>query len=189
MEWMILPLKRYADFSGRSRRREYWMFALFTVLVNLAFIAVIFAVGGGAMFALASGTNPDSTTIMAAGGSVGIVYLVSVVFSLAILIPSIAVGVRRLHDTDRSGWWLVAPLAPYVLVIVLGLGVAGSIASGNVSSGAGIGLGIGIAVAMLAVLGLAITVFVFMCLDGTRGPNRFGPDPKNPDANFAEVFS
>jgi uncharacterized membrane protein YhaH (DUF805 family) len=189
MEWMIMPLKRYADFSGRSRRKEYWMFALFTILVNIGFVTLMFVAGGGAMFAAMSGREPNPAGVMAAGGAIGIIYLLSVIFSLAILIPSIAVGVRRLHDTNRRGWWLLAPLAPYVVMIVLGLGVAGSLASGNASNGAAATLAIAFGVCGLAVFVLGIVLIVFMCLDGTRGPNRFGPDPKDPGGDLESVFS
>ena len=89
MEWMILPLKRYADFSGRSRRKEYWMFFLFTIIVSVA-LGIIDAVLG-----LNFGSGFSSNGVL---GSL---------FSLATLVPSLAVGIRRLHDTDRSGWWLL----------------------------------------------------------------------------------
>jgi uncharacterized membrane protein YhaH (DUF805 family) len=80
-------------------------------------------------------------------------------------IPALAVAVRRLHDTNRSGWWLLAPLAGYV-VMFIGAGVGGSVG------------GILAMVGMIAVLGLGLTLIVFMFLEGTRGPNNYGPDPK-----------
>ena len=129
MEWMLLPLKRYADFSGRSRRKEYWMFLLGV------FIAVI-------VLSIIEG-------IVGLSGMVGGVYgPLTTLFLLGILVPSIAVQVRRFHDQDKSGWFVLLGLIPF--------------------------LG-----------GLA--VLVFMCLEGTRGPNRFGPDPKG-GAN-PEVFA
>jgi uncharacterized membrane protein YhaH (DUF805 family) len=87
MEWMILPLKRYFDFSGRSRRKEYWMFVLFTVIVSAILGVLDEALG------LTLG-NPESARQTGVLGSI---------FSLATFVPSVAVGVRRLHDTDRSG--------------------------------------------------------------------------------------
>lgn len=98
MEWMLLPLKRYAEFSGRSRRKEYWMFFLFSFLVGI--VATIFdtAILG---FALESNGPINALT------------------SLALLIPSLAVGVRRLHDTGRSGWWLLLIFAILIGWIVL----------------------------------------------------------------------
>jgi len=121
MEWMLMPLRRYAEFSGRSRRKEYWMFTLFIVLVATVCIALMFAGGFSTMMALDAGE---------VGGSPGPLFWVGMVpfalFMLAIIIPSIAVGVRRFHDRDMSGWW-------YLGFIVLGaipyIGILASIAS------------------------------------------------------------
>lgn len=100
MDWMLLPLRRYAEFSGRSRPKEYWMFALFVFLVSIVLSVVEAVVGLGGSI----------------GGSTGPLTLL---FSLAILVPGLAVGVRRLHDTDRSAWWLLIALVPIVGAIVL----------------------------------------------------------------------
>ena len=97
MEWMLLPLKRYAQFSGRSRRKEYWMFTLFTILVSIAASLIDVILGFG----------------FQNNGPVGIIA------SLALLVPGIAVAMRRLHDTDRSGWWLLLFLLPIIGWIVL----------------------------------------------------------------------
>lgn len=93
MQWYIDALKNYVVFTGRSRRKAYWMF----VLVNII-IAIILAVIGGVI-----GDN----------GLLGGLY------NLAVLLPSIAIGIRRLHDTDRVGWWLLLALIPLVGVIIL----------------------------------------------------------------------
>ena len=93
MNWYLEVLKKYAVFSGRARRKEYWMFFLFNVII-------LFVLGFVEGFA----------------GSAGIV---SMLYSLGVLIPSIAVSVRRLHDTDRSGWWLLIGLVPLIGAIVL----------------------------------------------------------------------
>ncbi len=99
MNWMILPFKRYAEFSGRSRRMEYWMFTLLNVIVVTV---LLFATGGiGAMTDLENGGDP-SGGLMALFGGVGILLLI---YGLAVLLPSIAVTIRRLHDRDMSGWW------------------------------------------------------------------------------------
>jgi uncharacterized membrane protein YhaH (DUF805 family) len=174
MEWMFLPLKRYAEFSGRSRRMEYWMFVLFQVLLNIVFWILLTAIGGTALI------SGDVRGLMAAGGAIFILCMVYGLIGLALIIPGIAVGVRRLHDTNRSGWWILAPFAGYVVIIV---GTMMAAASPN-SPGAG---GMLAFVGGLVTLGLAILLFVFMLLDGTRGPNRFGEDPKGP-AN-QEVFA
>lgn len=163
MEYMFLPLKRYAEFSGRSRRMEYWMFFLFQFLVGIVFQVVMMTMVGGAAF---SG-RPSS--IMAAGGLMVVLLGLYFIFALAMLIPNIAVAVRRLHDTNRTGWWLLAPLVPYLLTFVLF-----ALAVGGRSGAAGI-LAM---VCMLAAAALAITLLVFMFLEGTKGPNQYGPDPK-----------
>jgi len=93
MEWYLKVLKNYAVFEGRARRKEYWMFFLF----NIIFAFVIAFVEGMV-------------------GSPGIVYMIYV---LGVFIPGLAVGARRLHDTGRSGWWLLLYLLPIIGPIVL----------------------------------------------------------------------
>ncbi len=139
LDWMLMPYRRYTDFSGRSQRKEYWMFALFTFVVTLVVLALMFA----GMPAMDEYGNPGDPGMMFYVG-IGLLAL----FGLGSIIPSIAVQVRRFHDQDKSGWFVLLGLIPYVGGIV---------------------------------------VFVFMCLDGTRGANRFGDDPKDPSS--ADVFS
>ncbi|WP_408980934.1 DUF805 domain-containing protein [Pseudomonas sp. B21-035] len=105
--WYVELLKKYAMFSGRSRRQEYWLFILVTFLVYMLVPYLDRELRTGTLFA----------------------YL----YSVALLVPGIAVAVRRMHDTDRSGWWLLFPLVN----------------------------------------------LIFLCQDSQRGPNRFGPNPKN----------
>ena len=167
MEWMFLPLKRYADFSGRSRRMEYWMFVLFLVLLEIVFYILMLALGGGAM-AMSGG---DPSGVLAAGGIVMILALLFFLVFLALLIPSIAVAVRRLHDTNRSGWWILSPLAGYVIVW---LGIAAESSAITL-------------IGSLVVIGFAIMLLVFYFLDGTPGPNQYGEDPKGRGA--AETFA
>jgi len=176
MEWMFMPLKRYAEFSGRSRRKEYWMWTLFQVLLYVAIMVVMMMVGGGA----AAMGDPNAAS--AAGGAAIAVLAVYGLLVLAFFIPSIAVTVRRLHDTNRSGWWVLAPVIPYA---VMALAMGGALASGTEGGIAAAGL-VSL-VAIVAVIGLGITLLVFMCLDGTPGPNRFGPDPKQ--RGHEEVFA
>ena len=91
MNWYLDVLKKYAVFEGRARRTEYWMFLLFNVIVSIVLGAVDFATGIGVL---------------------GIIY------TLAVFIPGLAVAVRRLHDTDRSGWWMLILLVPLIGFIV-----------------------------------------------------------------------
>lgn len=99
MVWYLEALKKYAVFSGRSRRKEYWHFVLFSVIVSLVLSAVDALLG----------TFSSSTNVGLLGG----------IYGLAIIIPSIAVSVRRLHDIDRTGWWVLISLVPVVGSIVL----------------------------------------------------------------------
>lgn len=93
-------LSKYVDFSGRARRSEYWYFALFGFLVNVVTTILDKILG---------------TDYSSSGG------LVSTLVSFALFLPSLAVGVRRLHDTDRSGWWIligIIPIIGWILIIV-----------------------------------------------------------------------
>jgi uncharacterized membrane protein YhaH (DUF805 family) len=99
MNWYIQVWKKYAVFSGRSRRKEYWYYYLFYMLTYIV-LAIIDGVAG--------------TYSEEAG-----VGLLSGIYGLAALLPSIGVSVRRLHDTSRSGWWLFISLIPVIGIIVL----------------------------------------------------------------------
>ena len=99
MEWYLKVIRNYADFSGRARRKEFWMFVLFNLL--FAFLAAIIDATIGTY---------NSTT------GVG---LFGTIYSLFVLIPGLAVSVRRLHDTNRSGWWLLIALIPVIGAIWL----------------------------------------------------------------------
>ena len=154
MHWMLLPLKRYFEFSGRSRRKEFWMFQLLNVIVCFAIFAVMLSGGGLQLFTAADpdrlADNSLSIALLVGAGLLGI-------WALAVLIPSIAVTVRRLHDRGMSGWWygglLIASFIP-ILNVLAGFGM--------------------------------LALFVVMMLDGTDGPNKYGPDPKDPSQ--ASVF-
>jgi uncharacterized membrane protein YhaH (DUF805 family) len=112
MSWYLGAFKKYATFGGRTRRKEYWFFYLFNLL-----FAFVFSFADGLLgLAERSGNGP-----------------LYAIYVLAVLIPALAVGVRRLHDTDHSGWWLIVPIAN----------------------------------------------LVFLLTDGTRGPNKYGSDPKS----------
>jgi len=110
MNWFLLPLKKYAQFEGRSRRKEYWLWVLFIWLVMIVLSTLDAAMGT---------TTPGTYYGMLSG-----------IFALLILIPNIAVGVRRLHDTDRTGWWLLIIFVPligaiWLLVLMVLDGTAG----------------------------------------------------------------
>lgn len=115
IDWMLMAWRKYADFSGRARRKEYWMYILGYVIVSVV-LAII--------------------------GSILSTSLLGYAFMLVALVPSIAVGIRRLHDTERSGWWMLLGLIPLGGLVLL----------------------------------------VFFVMEGTRGNNAFGPDPKAGEA-------
>ncbi len=100
MNWFLQALQRYAEFGGRSRRSEFWYFILFSTIISLILSFLDEAIG----------FTFDDTGFFGA---------LSSIYSLAILIPSIAVGVRRLHDTGRTGWWYLLLLVPFIGIIVL----------------------------------------------------------------------
>lgn len=108
MNWYMTVLKKYAEFNGRARRTEFWMFVLINAIIGWAlnFVGMMLLGESGAMLGL--------------------------LYNLAVLLPSIGVGIRRMHDTNRSGWWILLPF---------------------------------------------VNIY-FWILEGDRGPNQYGPDPK-----------
>ena len=98
MQWYTEVLKKYAVFSGRARRKEFWMFVLINTVISII-LSILDAI---------IGTRTDSGFGLLSG-----------IYSLAVLLPSIAVSIRRLHDTDRSGWWILLALIPFIGAIVL----------------------------------------------------------------------
>lgn len=108
MEWMFLPYKRYFDFSGRSRRREYWMFFLFVFIFEIVAFAIIFS----QIPLTEEAIIVSQTNGLGALSYWGIALLG--IFGLATIIPAVAVQVRRFHDQDKSGWFVLLNLVPYV---------------------------------------------------------------------------
>ncbi|AWB77040.1 DUF805 domain-containing protein [Stenotrophomonas maltophilia] len=102
MHKMMIPLVRYAQFSGRASRSEFWWFQLFVVIVLIPSNVLGFI----------AGYTGSSTLALISTGVGALVWL-------AIIVPLIAVTVRRLHDTDRSGWWYLLMLVPIVGLVVL----------------------------------------------------------------------
>ena len=113
--------KKYADFRGRASRSEYWYFFLALILGAIAFALI---------------------WVLLFGNSHMSILILDIVIALAILLPVLAAQVRRAHDTNASGWWVLLAFIPYIGHLIL---------------------------------------LVWCCFKGTAGPNRFGPDPLNPD--------
>jgi uncharacterized membrane protein YhaH (DUF805 family) len=167
IEWALLPLKRYAQFSGRAPRAEYWWFYLGTVVIGWILGIVDAALGF-------------------ASQSFGEMGILGLIFTLATLVPTIAVTVRRLHDIDRSGFWLLGFLLMFVGIFVpIGVMAVQGNDIADASFGPAILLMIVIGIALLV---MGITLFVFSVTRGTIGENRYGPDPYGPD-NLEEVFA
>jgi len=92
VNWYLGVLKKYADFNGRARRKEFWMFFLFNLIVAIVLGVIDSMIG---------------------------IPVLGLIYSLGVLLPSLAVGARRLHDTGKSGWWLLLGLIPLVGLILI----------------------------------------------------------------------
>ena len=125
MNWYLKCFNQYADFTGRARRTEFWMFVLFNIIV--AFLLCIL----GIIVMVAAG--PDYAVFA---------FAPYFLYALAAILPALGVSVRRLHDTGKSGLWLLTAFIPFVNGI------------------------------------FSIILLVFYCIDGDKGPNKYGPDPK-----------
>ena len=134
MDLMFQPLRKYADFTGRARRMELWLFWLLLIGIQIVF-SILIGMVAGPTAAVADPTDPFAVLNGPAKALYGVFFLMM----LALLIPSLAVSIRRLHDTNRTGWWLLLGLIPFLGALVL---------------------------------------LIFYLLDGTPGPNKYGPDPK-----------
>ena len=93
MDWYLKVIQQYADFSGRARRKEYWMFYLFNMLIPIPLAIIDIFV-----------FNAAETGIL----------VLTIIYGLVVAIPGLAVTVRRLHDTGRSGWWIFISAVPFV---------------------------------------------------------------------------
>ena len=134
MDLMFQPLRKYADFTGRARRMEFWLFWLLLIGIQIVF-SILIGLVAGPTAAVADPTDPFAVLNGPAKALYGVFFLMM----LALLIPSLAVSIRRLHDTNRTGWWLLLGIIPFLGALVL---------------------------------------LIFYLLDGTPGPNKYGPDPK-----------
>lgn len=104
MNWYLKVLKEYVNFSGRAHRTEFWMYVLFNFLASIAFSIVVSLI-----------QLPQ----------------IAVLYSLATLLPTLAVAARRLHDTNRSGWWQLLHFVPFGSLYVLYLLILDSDAGNN----------------------------------------------------------
>lgn len=160
VDWAKRPLKRYANFKDRAPRAEYWWFYLFYMIALVLAMVIDGAIGFGA------------------GGGIGVGPLY-ILLALGLIVPSIAVTVRRLHDTNRSGWWILLPVLPYAIVVAVALMATAAGSPTGILAGMGFG--------MILVFAAVIAFLIFMIMPGNKGPNRFGPDPYGEDVE--KVFA
>jgi uncharacterized membrane protein YhaH (DUF805 family) len=156
IDWAKRPIQKYADFNGRAPRAEYWWYALALTVVLVVLMIIEALVGLNKMI-------------------LGVYGPLTALLYLATIVPGIAVSVRRLHDTNRSGWWLLL-IVPYVISAVLMMrAMAAATAAGTAPAFGAAGI--------LGLIGLVgcIVLLVFYCLPGTPGDNRYGPDPYGQD--------
>ena len=148
LDWAKRPIQKYADFSGRAPRAEYWWYALALVVAYFVMSILERIVG---LNDLVLGVYGPLTLLVALGT----------------IVPGLAVSVRRLHDTDRSAWWLLL-LVPYLVSVFL---MVEKMASGSMT-----GFG---AAGLVGIVGIVccIAFLVFMILPGTAVDNRYGPNP------------
>lgn len=168
MPLILRPIAKYADFTGRARRAEYWQFLLFQIFIYVC-LGIIFGLGLGK-------THTVVETLAGFVIAVG-------VFGLFCLLPNLAVMVRRLHDTGKSAWWLLLYLPSFVSIAVGVYQVSALRTQGLVGmhdAGQNPLLG-------LACLGARVYLLYLMRKRGDAGANAYGPDPKQP-FDIAGIF-
>jgi len=179
---MFQPLVKYVDFQGRARRSEFWLWVLFRIIVGMVSGSIVTSV----MFSGMNFQNPDPSQFMARYFQVvPVIQLIN----LALLLPSIAVAVRRLHDINRTGWWYIMPIVVSIagfIVFFISFGaklitMAGGADHMTDQQGLQFVLSMFGSIFLyliLPILVAEIVMLVFYVTDGTPGSNRFGPDPK-----------
>lgn len=155
IDWAKRPLQKYADFTGRAPRAEYWWYAL-GLIIAFVLLSVIESILG--LNRMVFGVYGPLTALL----------------WLATIVPGLAVGARRLHDTNRSGWWLLL-MVPY---LVLGIFTVMAFAGGGGMAALG-------TVGLISIVALvcAVVLLVFMVLPGTPGDNSYGPNPYGRDGS------
>ncbi len=135
------------DFSGRSRRLEYWLFAVTYCAIQIVLVGIFDAAGG-----------------KSGGPAADILGTVQVLVAFLLIVPGLSVSVRRLHDTNRSGKWLLLLIAPPIVwMFFLFSGLYHTLIY---------------QIFMTAYLASAIVFLIFTLLPGATGSNDYGPDPK-----------
>jgi len=149
MKWFLKALKQYADFRGRARRREWWWFYLFANVPSAVFVPLLAVLVPN--LSGASGNTKQGMVML-----FGFFGVVLGLYAVALLIPSIAVTVRRFHDVGLSGWLLLTPFLSFAFVL-----------SGSFEF------------FFYSILAFQIAFLVVVSMDGQRKSNKYGPDPKD----------
>jgi uncharacterized membrane protein YhaH (DUF805 family) len=165
--FVLKPLFKYADFNGRANRAEYWLFGLFQVLLYIG-------IGAFSVALAASGSI---------GTAVGTGMLLFCLVALGLFIPNLAVTFRRLHDSNRSAWWLLL-YVPGILSSFMAIGELVSLATHAASSTPEALDSLAGHTAHVGIVGIIgdicqLVMFAYLVWPGTRGPNRFGSDPRD----------
>jgi len=145
----IVVFQKYATFSGRARRSEFWYYVLGCVIISFILNVIETFIGTKTMY-----------------GGFGFLGLI---FNVLVLIPGLAVSFRRFHDLNKSGWYNVVLYLPYLLLVI-------DFRKLNVPT---FELRLTILIGMLAYFVYVIYIIVLCAKEGTKGPNKYGPDPKN----------
>ncbi|MEN9911831.1 MAG: hypothetical protein RI956_275, partial [Pseudomonadota bacterium] len=142
---------KYATFTGRARRKEYWLFILFNIIIGFVFALIETVIG------MEFGLSKKP---------------ISAIYALIMFIPGIAVTVRRLHDTGRSGYWILGNILPFIFLLLS----AYLIKDFSFDNPFFKGILVVMPIIIMTITGLI--VFYFLCLDSQSGDNQYGSNPK-----------
>jgi len=175
-EYFINVLRyKYIQYHGRARRREYWMFCLFCTVFELILIAPLamdLYIPGNLLTYLFQKVLRIKLEV-----DLDILWnLLMNLFTVATLVPSICLWIRRFHDIGKSGWWI---LVYFGIVIFAGIVLGFSVVAESL---------FGILGALAGVIVSSLIVLVFTCLDSQPGENRYGPNPKTESAEITETL-
>ena len=151
-----LGFRNYADFRGRAQRAEYWWFQFFVFLISIGI-----TLAGQFVFSWDEGEWLRSQAL----------------WNLAIIVPTLALGWRRMHDLGKSGWWNILPLAPLVWAVTAVIILSEMDDNESPVTVAALGMG------LVATLAAVIYVIILLARDSDPRPNRYGPSPKYSEAD------
>ena len=177
--------RKYVIFSGRASRQEYWKFILGILIVSILIVIFHGMAFGPTVQEVVTTTVASDGTATTLRGLRGEYNggLPGTLFSLFCLIPALAIAARRLHDTNRSAWWLAAPLVATALgvvaAILIEVGPSAALTAlrttGNLNVQVGSWPGI---LVLLFIFVLWIKLLVWLCQPSQPSPNRYGPNPR-----------